>query len=126
MSPLRIRVVGNPVSVNAMYKRRMSGQVYVVPEAFTWKQAVWATVLQHSPQPCVCHALIPPLRVDVTFYGVRGDADNYLKATLDGLKLALRIDDKHFTTVTAHVVRATKEPRGCLIEVTSAAQETQA
>lgn len=123
-SPLvTIRVKGKPVSVNRMYLPRSRGGKYLAPAAKSWEEAVWATGTFDVYAYRQLHLNMPPipefstLRVVCTFYGVRGDADNYLKATLDGLKLAIHVDDRYFTSVEAHKSSDRTQPQGALIEI---------
>lgn len=111
---MSVWVDGKPISVNSAYGARARGGRYLTPEAKAWRDFVW---LAFKMQP---HTFTPeqlPLAVSCTFYGVRGDADNYLKLTLDGIKLALGIDDKHFSPITCAVVRSKKDGQGARIEV---------
>ena len=44
-------------------------------------------------------------------YGLRGDLDNYVKATLDGLQKVLFADDRQVETITAHFATDLEEPK---------------
>lgn len=117
-SLLTIRVTGKPVSTNRMYASGRRGGRYLAPDAEAWRDLVFTETRK------VVHPLrglyIPlPMRVVCTFYRIRAnaDADNLLKLTLDGLKLALRIDDKHFNHVEAHISPDKTAAQGAVIEV---------
>ena len=119
ISGLSVWVEGRPISVNMAYGNRRGGHgKYLKPEARAWSDFVWIAFRIQS------HIFAPeqlPLRVHCTFYGVRGDADNYLKLTLDGIKRAIGIDDRHFSPVTAEVVRKRNAgQQGARIEVWAA------
>jgi Holliday junction resolvase RusA-like endonuclease len=121
ISGLSVWVDGRPVSVNAMYGALPRGGRYLRSDARAWRDLVW---LAFRMQP---HRFRPeqlPLRVHCVFHGVRGDADNYLKLTLDGLKCALDVDDRCFSPVTAEVVRSRSDGQGARIEVCAYARET--
>lgn len=109
-------VPGKPVSVNRMYGTGSGGKRrFLTPTAINWRNAVWAASV---PPRDICRTAPMPLRIRCTFYGVRGDADNYLKATLDGLKLGILVDDKHFNPVEAHIIAGGEQ--GCHIEIFAA------
>ena len=111
-------VSGRPVSVNRMYGQRRTGGRYRTEAATAWIDAVWAEALIERHDLHWTPAPRQPLRIHCTFYGIRGDADNYLKATLDGLKIGLRIDDTWFNPVESlKLPGARRAPKGCLIEV---------
>ena len=119
ISGLSVWVEGHPISVNSAYGTRRGGRGrYLTAAAQEWRQFVWIAFRIQS------HIFAPeqlPLRVHCTFYGVRGDADNYLKLTLDGIKRAIGIDDRHFSPVTAEVVRKRNNgQQGARIEVWAA------
>ncbi len=98
-------VLGRPVSVNRMHLH-VRGRVVLSPAAHEWETAVWVEVKAQLDVAAVAAAWQAshraPIAVDITFHGVRGDVDNYAKTTLDGLKLALGIDDAHFSPVQLH------------------------
>lgn len=114
---MSVWVEGKPVSVNSAYGARARGGRYLKPEARAWRDLVW---IAFRMQPHTFDADQLPLAVHCTFYGVRGDADNYLKLTLDGLKVAINLDDRYFSPVTSEVVRSRKEGIGARIEVRAA------
>ena len=107
MNPdIRIRVPGKPVSVNSMYANNARGGKRLTLAALAWESITCykAREVTHKFRWAIKNGLITlPLRVTCRFYGTRknADADNLLKATLDGLKQGLDIDDKHFHSVTA-------------------------
>jgi len=120
-------VRGAPCSANRMWKRARAGHLYLSDAASAWEMAVATDVrTQIDTHRLKCwwiEAGQPQLRVSVTFYGVRGDIDNYLKTTLDGLKHALGIDDKFYSPIEAHLgeqLRAdgSRQPQGARIEIT--------
>lgn len=115
---LSVWVEGRPISVNAMYGKRKGGGRYLTPEARAWRDLVWLAFRMQGSNPFTADQL--PLQLHCTFYGVRADADNLLKLTVDGIKAALDIDDRHFTPITAAVVRSRKEGVGARIEVWAA------
>lgn len=126
---LTIHVEGKPCSVNRMYKPGRRGGKYLAPEAKSWEEAVWAAATFDVYGYMVTHRNVPihpALRVVCTFYGVRGDADNYLKTTLDGLKLAIHVDDRYYTTVEARKSSDRTQPQGALIEVYAATPQQAA
>ena len=117
LTGMSVWVEGKPISVNSAYGARTRGGRYLKSEARAWRDLVWIAC---KMQP---HGFTPeqlPLAVHCTFYGVRGDADNYLKLTLDGLKVAINLDDRYFSPVTAAVVRSRKDGTGARIEVMAA------
>lgn len=108
-------VPGKPVSTNRLYgTARGSTRRFLTPAAVDWRTAVWAASV---PLRTVCQAAAWPLRIRCTFYGVRGDADNYLKSTLDGVKLGILVDDRHYNPVEAHVRAADMRGQGCQIDI---------
>jgi Holliday junction resolvase RusA-like endonuclease len=128
---LTVRVNGAPCTNNRRYARRRSsaygappkrGDVYLTKAAREWQAAVAAEAwlqltllqLQHEHLP-----LAPAeLRVSCTFLGVLGDADNYLKATLDGLAEGLQINDRYFNPVQAARKRGPRgAQKGAVIEI---------
>lgn len=126
---LRIFVPGKPVSTNSMYtagrgKNRFAGRRRT-DAAIAWTDAVWADTLRVMNQKHLRGGttLRKPLRIDVELYRIRANADpdNFLKATLDGLKVALGVDDRFYDTVTARraalVGKASTYPHGAVITV---------
>lgn len=123
---LRIFVPGHPVSVNLMYAkgggRSKHHGKHLTNDAVAWEQAVWFEVRKTM----ALHGLHggtqmrKPLRVECEFFRVRAnaDVDNLLKCTLDGLKDALRVDDRFYSSVTARRGTAAKtQAQGCLLTV---------
>jgi Holliday junction resolvase RusA-like endonuclease len=99
-----LHVPGKPISVNRMYGGRRDGTKFLTKEAEQWERFVCymsRAATAHLRADIRAGALTLPLRVRCTFYRTRCDADNLLKATLDGLKAGLGIDDKHFAQVEA-------------------------
>jgi Holliday junction resolvase RusA-like endonuclease len=122
-------VRGAPCSANRMWKRAKQGHLYLSDAASAWEMAVATDVRTQMDTRRLkrwwVEAGQPQLRVSVTFYGVRGDIDNYLKTTLDGLKHAIGIDDKYYSPIEAHLgekLRAdgSRQPQGARIEITGA------
>ena len=100
---LEAQIDGAPTSVNRMYRRGRRGQVFLSDEAAAWEMTLLAQVRADTDWQAF-HAAWeregrPRVAVEITLWGVRGDVDNYAKATLDGLKIALGIDDRHFSPV---------------------------
>lgn len=127
-------VAGKPCSTNRMWQRARQGHVYLADAAAAWELAVVADVRRQMDT----HALHKLWRADgerhiavcITFYGVRGDVDNYGKTTLDGLKKAIGIDDRYFAPVCLHLGERKRangklQPPGARIEITLSAQEAQ-
>lgn len=118
-------VPGKPVSVNRMYANGRNGKKYLTAAADAWETLV-AYISRSATSELRADirrgAVVFPLRIHCTFFGTRCDADNLLKTTLDGLKLGLGIDDKHFSPVEA--VKAAKVIGhyldGCQIEIWAA------
>lgn len=102
---MEIAIPGRPVSTNRMYAKGRYGQTYLTKAAETWEQFVnvharkWKNT--HPRCPLFYRPTFAELAVCCDFYGVTGDADNYCKTTLDGLKYGIGIDDIFFTPVTA-------------------------
>lgn len=121
ISGLSLWVEGTPVSVNLAYGVRGRGGKYLKPEAQSWRDLVWAAFRSHPDAQRFTPDQLP-LRVHCTFYGVRGDADNYSKLAVDGIKLALGIDDRFFSPITCEVARkrASGGKQGARIEVWAA------
>jgi hypothetical protein len=126
---LSFGVSGIPCTTNQRHGRRRrsaygapprSGDVYLTKKAREWQtivaQSAWLQLaLLHNQR-----AHLPTgrdLRVVCTFVGVTGDADNYLKVTLDGLAEGLQINDRYFNPVQAGRERANGRPKGAIIEV---------
>lgn len=127
-----VGVAGQPCSANRMWRRGRQGHLYLTDAASAWELAIVADVRQQLDwqrlRATWQDAGQPPLAVDLTFYGVRGDLDNYAKCSLDGLKHALGIDDRHFAPITLHLgerLRANgqRQPPGARIEIRFAAPE---
>lgn len=98
----QVFVPGKPVSVNRMYVtgrgRNRNGRRRS-DEAIAWETAICYACRRFRPgKGMVLHT---PLRVDIELYRLRANADpdNYVKAVLDGLKLGLGVDDKHYSPV---------------------------
>jgi Holliday junction resolvase RusA-like endonuclease len=119
---LRLFVPGKPVSVNRLYVAGRGQNRYGrrrTDEAVAWTYSVWFEVrtamVKHHLRGGT--TLRKPLRIDVELYRLRANADpdNYLKATLDGLKDALGVDDRFYDSVTARrapqLVGASKQSR---------------
>ncbi len=111
-------VLGRPVTTNHLHKPGRGTQRYNAPETREWIKCVWVETLMERhlsgwepPTPA------RKLAITCTFYGVRGDADNYAKCTLDGLKIGLGLDDKWFNPVTVSKLPKGFAGQGCLIEV---------
>jgi len=90
-------VYGQPVSLNSMYGSR-GGARFLTPMADAWREGVAAVAMLRRQEARTWRL---PLTVCCTFYVVRGDIDNLLKLTLDGLALGVQIDDRHIDAVTA-------------------------
>ena len=119
---LCIRIPGRPVSVNAMYKPNARGGKYLTLAALAWREMMCykSREITHKFRWAIAQGYLSiPLQVRCTFYGMRpnADADNLLKCTLDGLKLGLDIDDKHFAQVTAIKASDKRYPDGAVIEI---------
>jgi len=116
----RVAIEGRPVSANRIW--RIAGrdtksgkrQMYLTDAAAAWEMAVIADTVSQVDTRVIARA--SKLRIRCVFYGVRGDADNYLKATLDGLKRALKIDDREFAEVSSSVHEGKHKP-GARIEI---------
>jgi Holliday junction resolvase RusA-like endonuclease len=92
-------VAGTPVSANAMYGPRGRGAAKrLTKEAVVWRDAVADSLMEWRS---AARILGPALSVVCLVQGVRGDADNYLKLIVDGVKIGLMIDDRHFVRVSA-------------------------
>ncbi len=103
---------------NHLHKPGRGTRRYNAPETREWIKCVWVETLMERhlsgwepPKPA------RKLAITCTFYGVRGDADNYAKSTLDGLKIGLGLDDKWFNPVTVSKLPKGFAGQGCLIEV---------
>jgi Holliday junction resolvase RusA-like endonuclease len=108
---LKVFVAGKPVSVNLMYEAGSGGKKYgkhKSKETQAWQAYVWYEVARARAYTHG-HRLHLPLRIEMEFFQVKGDADNYGKATQDAIAQALDVDDRHFTEVT--VRRAAWVPR---------------
>lgn len=127
---LRIFIPGKPVSVNSMYVagrgKNRSGRRRT-DAAVAWENTVWSYTLRHMTL-CRLHggtALHLPLSVDVELYRLRknADPDNYLKAVCDGLKHALNVDDRFYSSVAAHRVEPVlkSHTQGAMVTVWEAA-----
>lgn len=124
---LRIEVPGRAVSANARlgYNRR-AGRTFLTQQARDWKDTVayyafvaWAMGLARNNAP-----VTPPLRIVCHVYGVRGDADNYAKLLLDGLKAGIGIDDSEFRSVTIDATaKGLKAPKAVIEVYEMAAEE---
>jgi|GEM_PF-3236771 len=117
-------VKGHPVSVNRAYGNvRTYGRKRLTEEAAIWRDFVRSAVMtwreDHGYPVAGPLELRTPLTVKCIFVGVRGDADNYLKLTLDGLKMGLAIDDREFAHVEAEMFRRSRNSvmQGCLIDI---------
>jgi len=126
---LTVRVSGAPCPVNQRHQRRKRsasgappkrGDVFLSPKAREWQtivaQSAWFQLaLLHNQR---AHLPIgQEIRVACTFVNVRGDADNYLKSTLDGLAEGLQINDRYFNPVQAARRIVKGQPRGAIIEI---------
>ncbi len=94
-------VAGKPVSVNVMYGHA-GRRHYLTRAAREWEDSVAYTTL---PWRLSEREKTPPpqLVIFLTFYGMRAnsDVDNLCKATFDGLKVGLNLDDRYFISVSA-------------------------
>jgi Holliday junction resolvase RusA-like endonuclease len=129
---LMVFVAGKPVSVNMMYAKGGGRNKYgkhLCNDAVAWEQTVWYEVVHSSTRrrPQLKQPLRIPLRIEIDLYRLRANADpdNYLKCTLDGIKHALRIDDRHFGDVRVRRAAATPDKRrGALITIWEAGGES--
>lgn len=109
---VRFAVEARPVSVNASL-RVGRGHAYKSQEAEDYQLAVYATALEwrlthgYYARETLAGRL-QGARVRLTFWGVRGDADNYAKLTVDGLAQGLGVNDRCFAEVTCR--RVTTRP----------------
>ena len=119
-------IIGKPTTVNHSYgtagtKSKNGRRHYRTEETKAWIDTVIYTaqnVLQHHPV-----TFVPPLHVLFLFIGVTGDISNYIKATEDGLKVAIGIDDKFFHPLTIDKRRkACGENKGAIIAIWNAYQ----
>lgn len=120
-------VRGKPCSANRLWTRAKQGHLYLSDAAAAWEVAVAADVREQMNTTALLAlwraAGRPNLAVALTFYGVRGDVDNYSKATLDGLKQAIQIDDRSYAPVSLHRGERKRangriQPPGARIEIT--------
>jgi Holliday junction resolvase RusA-like endonuclease len=124
-----VRANGIPCPDNQLYRRRRrsaygqaprGGDVYLSPKAREWHtlvaQEAWLQLrlLENGRQRLPAEG---ELRVACTFSNVRGDAPNYLKATLDGLAEGLQMNDQRFNPVVAARRSAKGQPVGVIIEI---------
>jgi Holliday junction resolvase RusA-like endonuclease len=122
---LRFHVSGAPVTDNRRLGRR-GKRSFLTKAAREWEEVV---AQEAQLQLALLHnqrARLPigkDLRVNCVFVGVRGDAANYLKCTLDGLANGLQINDRLFRPVQVdrQTVKAAGATRGAMIEVFEAA-----
>ena len=114
-------IEGAPVSANRMWRRARQGHLYISPEAVAWELAVKSQIAIAGIDRKAVQAARHPLRVVCEFNRVRGDADNYLKPVLDGLKYGLQIDDRFFRPVESHVVADRSQPKGVRVLIYAAA-----
>lgn len=113
-----IRVEGRPVSANRMWRLGKQRKPYLTDEAAAWEMSIIADTVTQADSLKAQVKRVRNLRIHCEFYGVKGDADNYLKATLDGLKAALGIDDREFATVSSSRRPAgANKWHGCVIQV---------
>jgi Holliday junction resolvase RusA-like endonuclease len=126
---LSVRVSGFPCTANQRLGRRKrsaygtppkKGDAYLTKKAKDWMGAVeqeaWLQLaLLHNQKERL--PIGRNLRVACTFVGVTGDADNYLKVTLDGLAAGLQVNDRYFNPVQAERQTANGRPRGAIIDV---------
>jgi Holliday junction resolvase RusA-like endonuclease len=123
---VRLAVECTPVSENARLRKARGGWLYKTREAQDYEVAVYASALtwriEHGYYGTnVLANLLAGGRVRLTFWGVRGDADNYLKGALDGLAKAFGLNDKTFVEVTSRRVETRGLRAGVRIEVWPAA-----
>lgn len=106
---VRLAVETRPVSVNrALAFGR--GHAYKPEPAKEYELAVYAAALEWRVEQGYWHlttlaGMLQGSRVRLTFWGVRGDADNYVKIALDGLARGLGVNDRCFTSVESVRVR---------------------
>lgn len=100
---LTITVRGKPVSANSMYRHTARG-VFLTTAAKEWKACVtgeaWLACRELRFVPKVTPGTT--YRIVCTFYGVKGDVDNMVKTTIDGLKEGIGVDDRYYSTIEAH------------------------
>ncbi len=94
-------VPGRPISSNHIWARSKTGSLYLTRAARTWRDAVYYATLAAKEYDAV---FVYP-KISYRFTGCKADADNLIKCTQDGLKMALGRDDQHFSIGSATVTR---------------------
>ena len=94
---LRIWIPGAAVSVNAMYQRTARGRVCLTQPARAWKNYVEQIVMYEALVagfPTRDH--LRDATIWYEFHKPRGDADNLVKLTQDGIAAGLGVNDRIF------------------------------
>jgi hypothetical protein len=120
---LEVFVPGEPVTVNHMYcssgiVSRGHGRVHYRSQAcVAWENTVDAAIVNaFAKRPFI---LTTPLTIMLVFNRIRGDVTNYIKATEDGIKTAIGIDDNFFHPVIPDKRAYKTQPRGAYIALWS-------
>ncbi len=118
---LTIEVAGVPITDNHMYGRQ-GARTWLLPDAVAWRDAV-TYAARHASRGLDLGAWPLPLAVAVTVRAPRGDAANFLKLTLDGLKVGLGVDDAHYNPVAVQLVTTRARSRmGASITISPSSQ----
>ena len=125
MSSFSVVIPGQPPSVNHTHKdaliQRRDGTTtrkrIKVPEAAEYIKNVWGSVLEARPRGWAPPVYLPKegrglIFVDIRLYLARDvDADNTAKCLMDGVKLALGIDDDQLLPRYQHKIVGVEKPR---------------
>jgi Holliday junction resolvase RusA-like endonuclease len=84
-------------------------RVYTPDATRTYEELVHLVALQARKK--AGGTIRGPVRVDVRFFGARGDVDNLCKTVLDGMRRAAFADDRQVLELHAYVVRRDGKPR---------------
>lgn len=120
---LTITVRGKPCSANSMYRHTARG-VHLTTAAKEWKACVRdeAWIEMRDTRAQLRMTLGACYHVVCIFYGVKGDVDNMVKTTIDGLKEGIGVDDRYYSSIEAHKGEDGAIKQGARIAVYQVAQ----
>jgi Holliday junction resolvase RusA-like endonuclease len=117
MKFIRGEIPGVPASVNHLYYHRKDGRRYITNKGKLYKNAVALIMKVAARDAGITEIITVPVAVHFQFYYPtwRGDIDNGIKATLDGMTGVIYKDDGLVRSLTASRMKDSGKPRVSII-----------